>query len=196
MATPAPTMMAGLPGWFAAPVDRRWSAPVLLVHGSFSHHQHFGNYLTFLATEGFDAYAVSLRGRLGVAPERTRRLRFRHYFDDLVRIVGELPAGPILIGHSLGALLALKVAELGRCRAVVLLNPAPPGMLTAQPLSLAHFALKEILRCLGKDVTDRMWQYVEIEVTGEATPEFEAARETGDSLLANGCCRSLSERTG
>jgi pimeloyl-ACP methyl ester carboxylesterase len=140
MATPASVIMAGLPGWFAEPVDRRWSAPVLLVHGSFSHHQHFGNYLNFFATEGFDAYAVSLRGRLGVAPEKARGLRFRHYFEDLLRIVGEFPTEPILIGHSLGALLALKVAELGRCSAAVLLNPAPPGMLTAQPRSLTHFA--------------------------------------------------------
>jgi pimeloyl-ACP methyl ester carboxylesterase len=67
---------------------------------------------------------------------------------DLVRIIDELRTEPLLIGHSLGGLLALKVAELRRCAAAVLLNPAPAGMLTAQPRSLRYFAplLPAILR--------------------------------------------------
>jgi alpha-beta hydrolase superfamily lysophospholipase len=140
--------VAGLPGWLVRAAERRWDVPVLVVHGSFSHHEHFGNYLDFFASEGFDAYAVSLRGRLGVSPERADGVRFEHYLKDLVRILEELRAQPVVIGHSLGGLLALKVAELGRCTAAVLLNPAPVGMLTAQLRSLPYFVplLPSIIR--------------------------------------------------
>ena len=45
----------------------------------------------------------------------------------------------MVVGHSLGALLAQRLAELGRARAIVLIAPAPPGMLTAQSVALRHF---------------------------------------------------------
>jgi pimeloyl-ACP methyl ester carboxylesterase len=47
---------------------------------------------------------------------------------------------PILVGHSLGGLVAQRVAELGRARAIALLAPAPPGVLTAQAIALPRFA--------------------------------------------------------
>ena len=45
----------------------------------------------------------------------------------------------MLIGHSLGALIAQRLAEQGRARAIVLIAPAPPAMLTAQAVALPHF---------------------------------------------------------
>ena len=45
----------------------------------------------------------------------------------------------VLVGHSLGALIAQRLAEQGRARAIVLIAPAPPAMLTAQAVALPHF---------------------------------------------------------
>jgi pimeloyl-ACP methyl ester carboxylesterase len=134
-----PVTVADRPGWFAPATTPRRAPAVLLVHGAFSHHRHFAEYLGYFARQGFDAWAVSLRGRLGVPPGDARGLRCRDYLEDLTAVVRGLGTRPVLIGHSLGGLLALMLAEEGLCLAAVLLNPAPPGMLTAQPRSLPSF---------------------------------------------------------
>src|SRR5262249_57281266 len=53
-----------------------------------------------------------------------------------------LDEAPVLVGHSLGGLLAQRLAESGRARALILLASAPPGMLTAQAVAVPRFAPK------------------------------------------------------
>jgi hypothetical protein len=62
------------------------------------------------------------------------------------------------------------------------------------PRGFLAFDLKEILRCLGSDVTERLWRCVNLEVTGEATQELEAAEE-GGTILGGALLLSLAERT-
>jgi pimeloyl-ACP methyl ester carboxylesterase len=76
---------------------------------------------------------------LGYGPERAEGLRFQDYLEDTLRVIDTLDQPPILVGHSLGALLAQKAAELGRARALVLLSPAPAAMLTAQAVALPAY---------------------------------------------------------
>jgi pimeloyl-ACP methyl ester carboxylesterase len=148
MAMYNPVTVAGFPGWFVPAQDRRSGTPILLLHGSFSHHEHFSNYLGYFATAGYDCYAISRRVRLGDGLERAQGIRFRDYLEDTLCVINELGAAPIVVGHSLGGLLAQKVAELGRCRAAVLLNTTPPGMFTVLPPALLYFVplLPAILR--------------------------------------------------
>ncbi|MCH9654065.1 MAG: alpha/beta hydrolase [Planctomycetes bacterium] len=44
------------------------------------------------------------------------------YVEDIIEFVETLDTAPILVGHSLGGLIAQKVAATGRARAIVLLN--------------------------------------------------------------------------
>ena len=46
----------------------------------------------------------------------------------------------MLVGHSLGGLIAQRLAAEGRASAVVLLCSAPPAMLSARPAALRRFA--------------------------------------------------------
>ena len=62
------------------------------------------------------------------------------------------------------------------------------------PRGFLGFDLKDVLRCLGKDATDRIWRCVNLEVTGEATRELEAVEETGE-VLTGERLMSLAERT-
>ena len=57
---------------------------------------------------------------------------------------------PIVVGHSLGGLIAQKIAEMGLCRGMALLAPAPPAMLTAQPVAVPAY-----LRMLPKILPGR-----------------------------------------
>ena len=107
-------------------------APVLLLHGLFAAAWVFEYAQRWLAARGYASYALDLRGRGASTPvANVGRVPVGAYVEDALaaaRAVAERHAGvtPILIGHSMGGLLAQKVAEASLARAVVLLCSAPP----------------------------------------------------------------------
>jgi pimeloyl-ACP methyl ester carboxylesterase len=130
----SPTTLAGFQAIATnGPADR---PPLLFVHGSFAGHAPFADWMAALADAGWRGIAV---GRRGGSPERVASLRIADYVDDTLKAIDALGEAPIIVGHSLGGLIAQKIAELGRCRAAVLLAPAPSGMLTAQRVALPAF---------------------------------------------------------
>ena len=114
--------------------------PVLLVHGTFSHGDLMEPWKRYFEAAGFDCHAPSLPGRLPTDPAALRRLGIRDYLDSLLDYRAELDAPPIVIGHSMGGLLAQQVAARTPCAALVLLASVPPGVLWAQPRALPHLA--------------------------------------------------------
>jgi hypothetical protein len=62
------------------------------------------------------------------------------------------------------------------------------------PRGFLSFDLKEILHCLGEDATERVWRCTNLEITGDATPELEAA-ERADTLISGERLLALAERT-
>ncbi|MCW5734869.1 MAG: alpha/beta fold hydrolase [Enhydrobacter sp.] len=63
------------------------------------------------------------------------------YASDLEAAIRSLPEKPVLIGHSMGGLIALKLAARKLARACVLLTPAPPSsVFAARPSNLLAFA--------------------------------------------------------
>jgi pimeloyl-ACP methyl ester carboxylesterase len=117
----------------AVPV-RTTHPPVLLVHGYFADASAFEQWLPFLAARGFPAYAVNLRGRAGSgAGADLGRASIEDFVGDataVARHIGE----PVVIGHSMGGLIAQRLAEAGLVRAAVLIAPAPPrGIVVLTP---------------------------------------------------------------
>jgi pimeloyl-ACP methyl ester carboxylesterase len=140
------TEIAGYPALHAEPdpaTDRRRT--VVLLHGAFADHHSFERWVGSLAAAGYDAWAPARRGRAGVPPERAAGLTFDDYVDDTVAVLdalerqGAAGGAPVLIGHSLGGLVAQRLAELGRAAALVLVASAPPEPLTAQDIALPYF---------------------------------------------------------
>jgi pimeloyl-ACP methyl ester carboxylesterase len=135
------TTIAGFPASAAHPARPAAGAPpVVFLHGAFADHTGFCGWLHRFADAGFPAIAASRRGRLGVGPARAAGLRFASYVDDTAAVLDTLPGPAVLVGHSLGGLVAQRLAELGRARALVLLASAPPAVLTAQSVALPRFA--------------------------------------------------------
>jgi len=102
--------------------------PLLFVHGAYTGawcwDEHF---LPFFARHGYAAHAVSLSGHGGSeGRERLDRLRLADYVDDVARTVAELPAPPVLIGHSMGGLIVQKYLEHADATAAALLCAVPP----------------------------------------------------------------------
>lgn len=139
--TPTPvriveTTIAGFPGIMAKGSGDRQADPVVCLHGAFGDHSFFRPWLSAFAAAGFDSYAVSRRGRNRVPPEPAAGVHMQDYLDDALGVVDALGGTPIVVGHSLGGLLAQQVAAVRRCRAAILVAPAPPGMLTPHPRAL------------------------------------------------------------
>jgi pimeloyl-ACP methyl ester carboxylesterase len=105
--------------------------PVLLIHGIFSGAWQWEGFQGLLARHGFESHAVNLRGRAGSRPVGDiGRVRVRDYVDDALEVARRL-GNPIVIGHSMGGLIAQKVAETGIARALVLISSAPPRWIPA-----------------------------------------------------------------
>lgn len=107
-----------------APSDR---PPLLMVHGiahgAWCYAEHW---VPAAAEQGWPSYAVSLRGHGASGGARhLGRTLIRDYVHDVMQTITELPAPPVLIGHSMGAIVAQLVAERYPLRGLVLLAPAP-----------------------------------------------------------------------
>jgi pimeloyl-ACP methyl ester carboxylesterase len=106
------------------PTDR---PPLLMVHGIAHGAWCFAeNWVPAAAAAGFPAHALSLRGHGGSAGGRhLRRTLMRDYVHDVLQTITELPEPPVLVGHSMGAVVAQLVADRYPLRGLVLLTPAP-----------------------------------------------------------------------
>jgi pimeloyl-ACP methyl ester carboxylesterase len=111
----------------AQPDEPTSKPPLLMVHGIAHAAWCFGeNWVPAAADAGFPSYALSLRGHGGSAGARhLRRTTIRDYVHDVMQTITELPEPPVLIGHSMGAIVAQLVAERYPLRGLVLLTPAP-----------------------------------------------------------------------
>ena len=115
--------------------------PVLLVHGAWHGPWCWLQLAQRLSELGHDVHAVQLRGHDG----RTRRIwhRIHHYVEDVRRAADSCPTSPVVVGHSLGGLIAQKYCENSRAAGLVLLAPTPTrGTLPAiRRLGLRHPAV-------------------------------------------------------
>ena len=114
------------------PLQRIHKAPLLFVHGTGHAAWCWDqNFLPFFADLGFSAHAVSLRGHgKSDGREKLKWTSIADYVDDVHNAASSLDQPPVLLGHSLGALVALKYLENYSAPAAVLIAPSPSeGML-------------------------------------------------------------------
>jgi pimeloyl-ACP methyl ester carboxylesterase len=103
-------------------------APILLIHGAFVGAWMWAErFLPYFAAQGRFAAAVSLRGH-GKSHTRDRSgpARLGDYVSDVRRAIDEFAEPPIILAHSLGALLAQRLLGRVDIRALVMLAPLPP----------------------------------------------------------------------
>jgi len=114
--------------------------PLLFVHG-LSHGAWCWqeNWMAAAAERGYSSYAVSLRGHGGSGgTQQIKRTLIRDYVHDVLQAVTTLPSPPVLIAHSLGALVAQRVLPRYPFRAGVLLTPIPAGGIPSSTLAGAR----------------------------------------------------------
>ena len=131
------TKIAGLDASVTQGADGR--PPILFIHGAFVTHESFAGWQEEFARLGWGGVAFSNRGRLGAGPERAAGLAVADYVEDALSVIDAMGETPVVMGHSLGGLVAQKIMEAGKSRAAVLLAPAPAAMLTAQPVAIPSY---------------------------------------------------------
>jgi len=100
--------------------------PLLFVHGYFADGGIWTPWLEFFAARGTPAYAVHLRGRAGSGrTEKLGGVSIDDFVADASKVARHVGAR-IVVGHSMGGLIAQKLAEGGDVDAAVLITPAPP----------------------------------------------------------------------
>lgn len=129
--------------------------PILFIPGYFASAWVYESYLPFFAERGYAGFALNLRGREGSAlptGAEPGRVTLNDFIEDGRQAAGWLNdrvGRPIVVGHSMGGLIAQKLGEEGLTRALVLLSPAPPrgiSVMTARLLRRQLRYLPALLR--------------------------------------------------
>ena len=119
--------------------------PLLLVHGLAGGAWYWARYQQFFAERGYASYAVALRGRGASRPvAELGRVSMADYVQDALDVAGALGEPPVVVGHSMGGLVAQKVAEAGAARAAVLICSAPPRGIPLFTAALVRRQLKHV----------------------------------------------------
>ncbi len=110
----------------AVPVGERKPLPILFVHGLWASGSLFERWLPFAAERGWDAWAINLRGRDDSRPGTEIGTASMRDFADDARAMLDRLGDVVLVGHSMGSLIAQMVGDDPRVRALVLMCPIPP----------------------------------------------------------------------
>ncbi len=121
-----PVVLGGLDVVRVRALGRPRPAPLLFVHGMWGGAWVWERWLPFFAARGWDGYALNLRGRAGSRPVADiGRVPLADYIDDAAAVARRL-GDVVVVGHSMGGLVAQALAARLDPVAVVALTPAAP----------------------------------------------------------------------
>lgn len=131
------------------PERRSRRKPLLFVHGELTGSWLWERYLGYFAGRGWEGHALNLRNHHWSQTADPAQLSFDTYTEDVVCALERLGPSTVVIGHGMGALLALKAAERMPISGIVLIGPELPRDLRprARP-----YELREIPEVYGRSL--------------------------------------------
>lgn len=111
------------------PTDASSHPPIVFIHGMWCGPEVFDPYRQFFTERGYHCYTPALRLHEMQDNESTTlgQLSLSDYAADLEAFIRTLPQPPVLIGHSMGGLLAQMLCARQLAASAVLLCPASPA---------------------------------------------------------------------
>ena len=104
--------------------------PILCIPGGYHGAWCFAPWLALFAQAGIAAAALEPRGKGTLEDGADPATGVEDYASDAVEAAAALGGRVVLLGHSLGALVAMRAAErLGTVAGLLLVAPSPPGNL-------------------------------------------------------------------
>ncbi len=119
--------------------------PIILIHGTWCTGQSWGEFVPALEALGLEVHAPTLRYHdlpFAQGAEKVATVSLTDYVDDLSQLLLSLESPPLILGHSLGGLIAqlLAARHPKQHKGVILLGPAPmAGIFSLYPSMLAAF---------------------------------------------------------
>lgn len=133
---------------------------VLFLHGANGGSWYWHGFMRKFAARGYDAYAMNLRGHgLNGRLVDLSGVGIWDYLDDL-RTVADALQPDVLIAHSMGGLLGLKLAEERSLGALILASSAPPRGLAfaaSHPLKMVWHLLPVLPSLLRGRPMEATW---------------------------------------
>ena len=118
---------------------------IMMIHGMCAGGWCWADFRNFFKGKGYHCLSPTLRHH-DVAPQdeppaELGTTSLKDYATDLEDEIRKLNRPPILMGHSMGGLLAQILASRGLARAIILICPAPPaGILVLKPSVIRSFS--------------------------------------------------------
>lgn len=112
---------------------------VILVHGMWSNFSTWAQTPMALRQAGYEVlhYELPQHGGRFTDPDALACLGIQDYVADLVAVIESLPMAPILVGHSMGGLIALLAAARTQVHRLMLVSPAAAaGSVLWTPMNL------------------------------------------------------------
>ena len=113
---------------------------IIMIHGMWGTGEYWVSFKHYFEAEGFICHTPTLRYhniKPGEAPDpKLGTTSLLDYADDLEALITGLEKPPIVIGHSMGGLLAQILASRGLVKSAVLLTPASPAGINALKYSV------------------------------------------------------------
>lgn len=117
---------------------------IMMIHGMWGGDWVWDNYKNFFESKGYHCITPTLRyhdNKYRQAPDnQIGTTSLLDYAEDLENEIYKLDQKPILMGHSMGGLLAQILGSRGLAKALVLLTPASPkGIIAFRPSVIKSF---------------------------------------------------------
>ncbi len=162
---------------------------IVMVHGAFCGGWTFEHFRTPFEAAGYEVVTPDLRGH---GPDDKRYavagVSMADYAADIAKLCASLPEPPVLMGHSMGGLVAQLVARRTPVQALVLLAPSPPWGVHGRSLEETVTALGVHMMgpfSSGVEEADRsLMRLYTLDRVPEAEREGIIARMTRESALA------------
>lgn len=123
---------------------------IIMIHGMWGSGNYWGDFKGFFESKGYRCVTPTLRYHdmdpKGVPDPRLGTTSLLDYTEDLEKLIRELDGMPILMGFSMGGLLAQILGSRGLAKALALLSPAPPYGINALKLSVVINFRSALLR--------------------------------------------------
>jgi pimeloyl-ACP methyl ester carboxylesterase len=119
---------------------------IIMVHGGFCGGWVFDAFRRPFEAAGYECLTPDLRGH-GPGAGGVAGVSMTDFAADIAGLIEAEPEPPVLIGHSMGGLVAMMAAAKAPVRALVLLAPSPPWGVAGASLEEAASAMS--LHALG-----------------------------------------------
>lgn len=96
--------------------------PLLFVHGAYTGSWMWSKYIPHFVSKGWKCYVMNMRGHYKSRVMDLTKVTFDDYLDDIREVMAECGEPPILIGFSMGGILAQKLAETAVLAGLVLID--------------------------------------------------------------------------